>query len=511
MNRTASIATTETDAPRAGARGWAALVVLMLPVLLVSVDNTVLSFALPEISIALAPTGAEQLWIIDVYPLVLAGLLVTMGTLGDRFGRRKMLLIGSTGFALVSVLAAFAPTAGLLIAARALLGFFGAMLMPSTLSLLRSIFQNRDQRRMAIAVWASAFSAGAALGPVVGGFLLEHFAWGSVFLIAVPVLIPLLIAAPLLVPESRDPHPGKIDPLSIVLSMAAMIPVVYAIKSLAVDGPSLSAAAWALLGIVMGVLFVRRQLRAAVPMLDMALFRRGTFSGAILVNLLSVVALVGFLYFMSQHLQLVLGLSPMVAGLSLVPGMIAMIIAGLSVVPISRRVPPHVLVPSALVFSVAGYLIVAATTHEHGVVPLVIAFIVLGVGIGAAETISNELILSSAPAAKAGAASAVSETAYELGAVLGTAVLGGLITAFYRGALVLPAGLPADAVNAARETLAGAYTAAEKLPDAMGSALWDAAAAAFGSGVTVTSLIGAGLVVLAGVIAAVTLRTRASR
>ncbi|KQR45324.1 MFS transporter [Microbacterium sp. Leaf161] len=506
MTRTASIPTTETDAPRVGARGWAALVVLMLPVLLVSVDNTVLSFALPEISIALAPTGAEQLWIIDVYPLVLAGLLVTMGTLGDRFGRRRMLLIGASGFAAVSALAAFAPTAGLLIAARALLGFFGAMLMPSTLSLLRSIFQNRDQRRLAIAVWASAFSAGSALGPIVGGFLLEHFDWGSVFLIAVPVLIPLLIAAPLLVPESRDPNPGRIDIVSIVLSMAAMIPVVYAIKSLAVDGPSLTAGAWALLGVAMGYLFVRRQLTADVPMLDMGLFRRGSFSGAILVNLLSVVALVGFLYFVSQHLQLVLGLSPMMAGAALVPGMLAMIVAGLSVVPISRRVPPHILVPVGLVFSVAGYLLVAFTTSDHGIAPLVIAFVVLGIGIGGAETISNELILSSAPAEKAGAASAVSETAYELGAVLGTAVLGGLITAFYRGALVVPVGIPAEAAHAATETLAGAYTAAQELPAQLGDALWDAASAAFGSGVMVTSLIGAGLVVLAGVIAAVTLR-----
>lgn len=506
MTRTASIPTTETDAPRVGARGWAALVVLMLPVLLVSVDNTVLSFALPEISIALAPTGAEQLWIIDVYPLVLAGLLVTMGTLGDRFGRRRMLLIGASGFAAVSALAAFAPTAGLLIAARALLGLFGAMLMPSTLSLLRSIFQNRDQRRLAIAVWASAFSAGSALGPIVGGFLLEHFDWGSVFLIAVPVLIPLLIAAPLLVPESRDPNPGRIDIVSIVLSMAAMIPVVYAIKSLAVDGPSLTAGAWALLGVAMGYLFVRRQLTAEVPMLDMGLFRRGSFSGAILVNLLSVVALVGFLYFVSQHLQLVLGLSPMTAGAALVPGMLAMIVAGLSVVPISRRVPPHILVPVGLVFSVAGYLLVAFTTSDHGIAPLVIAFVVLGIGIGGAETISNELILSSAPAEKAGAASAVSETAYELGAVLGTAVLGGLITAFYRGALVVPEGIPAEAAHAATETLAGAYTAAQELPAQLGDALWDAASAAFGSGVMVTSLIGAGLVVLAGVIAAVTLR-----
>ncbi|MFD5225263.1 MFS transporter [Microbacterium sp. NPDC058342] len=508
MPATASIDVTRADGPRAGGRGWAALVVLMLPVLLVSVDNTVLSFALPEISLALAPSGAEQLWIIDVYPLVLAGLLVTMGALGDRFGRRRMLLIGATGFAAVSALAAFAPTAGLLIAARALLGFFGAMLMPSTLSLLRSIFQNRDQRRFAIAVWAAGFSAGSALGPIVGGFLLEHFAWGSVFLLAVPVLIPLLVGAPLLVPESRDPNPGRVDPISILLSMAAMIPVVFAIKGFAVDGPTVSAVLSALLGVAMGALFVRRQLRADIPMLDMALFRRGAFSGAILVNLLSVVALVGFLYFVSQHLQLVIGLSPMVAGFALVPGMLMMIVSGLAVVPISRRVAPHLLVPSALVFSLVGYLLVAFASQDQGLVPLIVAFVVLGLGIGAAETISNELILSSAPAEKAGAASAVSETAYELGAVLGTAILGGLITAFYRGALVLPDGVPAETAAVARETLAGAYAAAHDLTGVLGDRLWEAAVAAFEAGVTVTSLIGALLVVGAGVVAALTLRPR---
>ncbi|MGB4137968.1 MAG: MFS transporter [Microbacterium sp.] len=508
MTTTGSIPIQDTDGPRVGARGWWALAVLMLPVLLVSVDNTVLSFALPEISLALSPSGAEQLWIIDVYPLVLAGLLVTMGTLGDRFGRRRMLLIGATGFAAVSALAAFAPTALTLIAARALLGFFGAMLMPSTMSLLRSIFVNRDQRRLAIAVWASAFSAGSAVGPVVGGFLLEHFWWGSVFLIAVPVLVPLLVGAPLLVPESRDPNPGRIDPISILLSMAAMTPVVYAIKSFAVDGPTLAGSAWALLGVVMGVLFVRRQLRADIPMLDMALFRRGSFSGAILVNLFSVIALVGFLYYVSQHLQLVLGLSPMIAGLALVPGMAAMIISGLAIVPVSRRVSPHILVPAALVFSVAGYLLVAFTSGS--ITALVLSFVSFGLGIGAAETISNELILANAPAEKAGAASAVSETAYELGAVLGTAILGGIITAFYRGALVLPDGLGAAAATAARETLAGAYTVAHDLAEPLASQVWEAATAAFGSGVGVTSLIGAALVVLAAVIAATTLKTRMS-
>ncbi|MBS1905922.1 MAG: MFS transporter [Actinobacteria bacterium] len=509
MSATASISLPGTaDGPRVGARGWAALVVLMLPVLLVSVDNTVLSFALPEISTALSPSGAEQLWIIDVYPLVLAGLLVTMGTLGDRFGRRRMLLIGATGFALVSALAAFAPTAALLIAARALLGFFGAMLMPSTLSLLRSVFQNREQRRLAIAVWAAAFSAGSALGPIVGGVLLEHFAWGSVFLVAVPVLIPLLILVPLLVPESRDPNPGRIDPLSILMSMATMVPVVSAIKEFAVHGITPLVVILFVLGVGMGVLFVRRQLRAEIPMLDMALFRRGMFSGAILVNLLSVVALVGFLYYVSQHLQLVLGLKPVEAGLALIPGMAVMIVSGLVVVPIARRVRPEILVPAALVFSLAGYLVVAFTTHAHGVAPLIAAFVLLGIGIGAAETVSNELILAAAPPEKAGAASAVSETAYELGAVLGTTILGGIITAFYRSSLVVPDGVPAALAVRAQETLAGAFSAAEQLPEALGQALQQAAADAFGTGVMITSLIGGALVICAGVIAALTLGRR---
>lgn len=504
MSTTTTTTNTRIEIPRrAGWRGWIALAVLMLPVLLVSVDNTVLSFALPAIALDLAPTSIEQLWIIDAYPLVLASLLVTMGTLGDRFGRRRMLLIGATGFGIVSFLAAFAPTATALIGARALLGVFGAMLMPSTLSLLRSIFTDRDQRRFAIAIWASGFSAGSALGPIVGGFLLEHFAWGSVFLMAVPVLIPLLVLAPFLVPESRDPKPGRFDALSIVLSLGTMVPIVYAIKELAVEGVASIAPVLFVVGVGFGYLFVRRQRRLASPMLDMSLFRRGTFSGAILVNLLSVVGLVGFLYFVAQHLQLVVGLSPMNAGIALLPGLVAMIVSGLVVVPIAKRFPARIVVPVALVFSVGAYIAVAFATADLGL--LIGGFVALGIGIGAAETVSNELILASAPPAKAGAASAVSETAYELGAVLGTAVLGGILTALYRTQLIVPAGVPAEAADAARETLAGAVAVSGELDPAIGQALRDAAAHAFDSGVTVTALIGAGLIVVAGVIAATTL------
>ncbi|MFT4212395.1 MAG: MFS transporter [Microbacterium sp.] len=505
MTLTEDLRLADAQARRVGIRGWAALVVLMLPVLLVSVDNTVLSFVLPEITLALAPSGTQQLWIIDAYPLVLAGLLVTMGALGDRFGRRRMLLVGASGFAVISVLAAFAPNAALLIAGRAGMAVFGAMIMPATLSLLRSIFTDRDQRRLAIAVWASMFSAGAALGPIVGGILLEHFAWGSVFLMPVPVLIPLLVLAPVLVPESKDPHPGRIDPVGILLSMLALVPIVYAIKEAAVNGLSGTIGLLVAVGLVSAVLFVRRQLAAEVPMLDMALFRRGAFSGAILVNLLSLMALVGFLYFVAQHLQLILGMGPLEAGLALVPGLAAMVVSGLVVVPIASRVSPRVVIPVALVFSAAGYVMVAAWAGRADAGGLVLAFVSLGLGIGAAETVSNELVLASAPPAKAGAASAVSETAYEIGSVLGTAVLGGILTAIYRAQLVLPAGLGDASAAAARETLGGAYAVAESLPETAAAVVRDAAGAAFDSGVAVTSLIGAGLVVLAAVIAATTL------
>ena len=495
-------ATVET-ATRRGVRDWVALAVLMLPVLLVSVDNTILNFALPAIARELEPSSTEQLWIIDAYSLVLAGLLVTMGSLGDRVGRRRLLLIGAVGFTAVSALAVFAPTAGWLIAARAAMGLFGATLMPATMSLLRSIFPDRDRRRIAVAIWAGAFSAGAALGPIIGGFLIEHFAWQSVFLLAVPVLLTMLALLPFLVGESRDPHPGPIDLPSIVLSMLALAPVAYGIKEAAVHG-------WGgvlpiLAGVAFAVVFVRRQRRLAHPMLDMTLFRRPAFSGSLLVNLCSVIALVGFLYFVSQHLQLVVGLEPMAAGLALVPGMAASILGGLLVTPIARRVSAAIVVPTALVLALLGYLLVAvAGTHDLAL--LVIAFAVLGAGIGAAETVSGELILANAPAAKAGAASAVSETAYELGAVLGTALLGGILTAWYRTALVVPADVSAELAAHAEQTLAGAMNAADDLGGALGASLRAAAAAAFEGGVTTTSLIGAGLVVLAALIAATTLR-----
>ncbi|MBD8704682.1 MULTISPECIES: MFS transporter [Frigoribacterium] len=503
MTRASSAVGTPT---RAGTRQWAALVVLMLPVLLVSIDNTVLSFALPEISTALRPSAAGQLWIVDVYSLVLAGLLVAMGSLGDRFGRRRLLLIGASGFALVSLGAAFAPDAGTLVAARAVLGFFGAMIMPATLSLLRSTFLDRDQRRLAIAIWASGFAAGSALGPIVGGILLEHFAWGSIFLIAVPVLVPLLVLAPILLVESRDPEPGPFDPVSVLLSLTAMAPVVAAIKLLATHGPGVDVVALAALGIASGWLFVRRQLRRERPLLDVRLFSNPVFAGSIVVNLLAILSLVGFLFFTTQHLQLVVGLRPLQAALTLVPGLAVMIVAGLIVVPIVRRVTPRVIVAAGLASAAIGYATVWLSGAEAPVVLFVVAFALVGLGVGAAETISNDQIIAAVPPARAGAASAVSETAYEVGAVLGTAVLGSMLTAIYRGSLVIPDGVPAEAGDAARETLGGAVSAAGSLDASVAGRLLDAATHAFDEGLVATAGVGAGVMVVAVVVALVSLR-----
>ncbi|NMR31397.1 MFS transporter [Crystallibacter degradans] len=492
-----------TITQRAGRKEWTALAALMLPVLLVAVDNTVLSFALPAISLEFNTSGTTLLWIIDIYPLVLAGLLVAMGSLGDRFGRRRMLITGAVGFAAFSALAAFAPSAEVLVAARAGLGIFGAMLMPATLSLIRNIFTDRGQRRLAIAVWAAGFSAGAALGPILGGLLLEHFWWGSVFLLAVLVL--MLILTPLFVPESKDPAPGAVDIWSIFLSIATMLPVVYAIKNLANGGSLVATLGIATLGVTAGWLFTRRQLRRPQPMLDVRLFTVRPFTGAVLVNLLAVFSLVGFLYFVSQHLQLVLGLSPLDAGLVLLPGLAITIIAGLLAVPLVRRVRPHLVVSVALLLSATAYWLVAAAPGASAG-NLMLAFAVLGAGVGASETLSNDLILSSVPAAKAGAASAVSETAYEVGSVFGTAVLGSILVAAYRQNINLPANLTASQQAIASETLGGAINTAAELPGGTADSLLESAFHAFDSGVTVTAGIASVLMVAAAWLAFRTLR-----
>jgi MFS transporter, DHA2 family, multidrug resistance protein len=485
---------------RAGRREWAALAVLLLPTLLVTIDNTVLGFAVPAISAALSPTATQLLWVVDVYPLVLAGLLVTMGTLGDRVGRRRTLIVGVAGFGAVSLVAAFVTDATHLVAARALLGFFGAMLMPATLALLRTLFADRAQRRLAVAIWATGFAAGSALGPIVGGLLLQHFWWGSVFLVNVPVMLVLLVLAPALLPESRMPDPGRLDPLGVLLSLLAMAPAVLAVKIVAHDGITAYAVLALLVATVAGVLFVRRaEARRAVgeePLLDVSLFASPVLRLSALANATTMFALTGLLFFSAQYLVLVQGLAPMDAGLVLLPGFVVTMLAGLAAARLGRRFPLRALVPAGLLLAASGYLLCTLLGTGSSVAVLLGASVLVGAGIGLSETITNDAILAAAPADRAGSASAVSETAYEIGAVLGTAVLGSVLSAAYRAAVEVPSAVGPTYAATARETLGGAVGLAQRLTGAPAADLLSSARAAFTGAVGITALTGTIVLVL---------------
>lgn len=493
----------------AGPREWAALAVLVLPVILISVDSTVLGFAVPALSEQLRPDAGQLLWIVDVYGFVLAGLLITMGSLGDRVGRRRLLMTGSAAFGVASLLAAFSPTAEVLILARALLGLAGASLMPSTLSLLRNMFLDPRQRLLAIALWASGFSGGAALGPILGGWLLEHFFWGSVFLINLPVIALILVLVPLLVRESRAPGSGRLDPLSVVLSMAAMLPAVYGIKKLATEGLAVIPVVSLVVGLGLGYLFVRRQKNLSDPLIDVGLFRYRVFSVAVATNLMIVFSLVSSLFFLTQYLQLVLGISPVRAGFVLVPGLVLSILAGLVAVRLSRHLSLATVIGGSLLVSAAGFAVLVFAPQDDvvtGVVLVTTGFALIATGSGFAETLTNGAIMSATPPQRAGAASAISETAYELGAALGIAVLGSVLTASYRSNLTGVDGVPTGAVDSARETLGGAANAASDLGGATGEALMDTARSAFTDGMHLTSVIAVVIVAAAAVQAWVLLR-----
>ncbi|EMF28488.1 paraquat/multidrug resistance efflux pump [Streptomyces gancidicus BKS 13-15] len=479
--------TTTEEARRPGR--WLALSVLVLAVLLVAVDATVLGLATPYISEDLAPTGSQLLWIGDVYSFVLAGLLVSMGSLGDRVGRKRILLYGAAAFGLISVLNAYAHTPEVMIAARALLGVAGATLMPATLALIRNLFHDPRERSLAIGIWGATASAGTAVGPILGGLLLEHFWWGSVFLINLPVMAVLVVVGSRLLPESRTPEPGPWDLTGVALSLAGMIGVVYAVKETASHGPAASALAAGLLGATALYLFVRRQLTLPKPLLDMRLFRSRGFSGAVLADLLTVLGLSGLVFFLSQYLQLVQGRRPFEAGLAELPAAIGAVAAGLIAGRTARRFSVRSVVAGGL--AAIGLALAALTVigQSTGYPLLGAALLVVGAGAGFSFTVTADVILSSVPKEQAGAASAVSETAYELGAALGIAVLGSIVTGVYRG-FPAPPGTPATA----HESLGSAVDTATRMSAHTAEPMLEAAREAFVDGLTLAA--GAGAAVL---------------
>ncbi|MBX7550067.1 MFS transporter [Streptomyces sp. NPDC004232] len=475
---------------------WLALSVLVLAVLLVAVDATVLGLATPYISEDLNPSGTQLLWIGDVYSFVIAGLLVSMGSLGDRIGRKRILLGGATAFGAISVLNAYATTPELMILARALLGVAGATLMPATLALIRNLFHDPRERSLAVGIWGATASAGTAVGPIAGGFLLEHFWWGSVFLINLPVMAVLVLVGIRTLPESRNPHPGPWDLASVLLSLVGMIGVVYAVKEAATHGFTWPTLAAGLLGAAALHGFVHRQLTMPVPLLDMRLFRRRGFSGAVLADLLTVLGMSGLVFFLSQYLQLVQGRRPFEAGLAELPAAVGAVVAGLMAGRAARRFSVRTVVCGGLAAVGLALAALTALGVSTGYPVLGAALLVVGVGAGFSFTVTADVILSSVPKEQAGAASAVSETAYELGAALGIALLGSIVTGVYRD-FTGPAGTPPEA----HESLGAAADAAAKLPPHTAQQMLDAARESFVHGLHLASGAGAAVLLTAALAA----------
>ncbi|MEU9860835.1 MFS transporter [Streptomyces sp. NPDC047971] len=487
--------TTPPEHLLAGRREWTALAVLMLPLLLVSMDVSILYFAIPSISADLHPGATAQLWILDMYGFVLAGLLITMGALGDRVGRRRLLLGGAALFGLASVAAAYAHSPGALIAARALLGVAGACLMPSTLALIRTLFRDEAQRAKAVTLWTTVMASGISLGPVVSGALVEHFWWGSVFLINLPAMALLLLLGPALLPESRGATArGRFDWTSALLSLAALLPLIHGIKELAKEGWSPLPALAVTTGLLVGLVFLRRQSRLAEPMVDLALLRKRAYGGSVLVNLLAMVATVGFAVFLTQYLQSVLGQGPLEAALwSLAPSAGVMVAAPLAAVLAGRVDRAHVMAGGFL-FSAVGFALLTLIDADTPLWVVLLGATVYASGLVSAMTLANESALGAAPPERAGAAAAVLESGTELGGALGMAILGSV------GAAVYTAEMPASAPAAARETLGGAM--------GFPGEVLDAARSAFTSALNGAAYGAAGVMVLAAVVCLALLRGR---
>jgi len=495
---------TRPSSGRAGPVEWAGLAVLALPTVLLGLDLTVLHLALPSLAVDLSPSGTQELWIVDAYGFLVAGFLITMGTLGDRIGRRRLLMIGGVAFVAASFAAAYAPTPEVLIASRAALGVAGATLMPSTLALISNMFHDSRQRALAIGLWATFFAGGMAAGPLVGGVLLQYFWWGAAFLLAVPVIGLMLVLAPVLLPEYRAPSSGRFDLPSVLLSLLALLPVVYAVKEFAKEGPSLPVLTAAAAGAVFAVVFVRRQLHLRNPLLDVTLFGNRAFSVSLGMMLVGLVGVGGTMFLTTQYLQLVERLPPLVAGLWYGPPALMMMLSSILAPVLARRVRPGYVVAGVLGLSSAGYALMGLVGPSGGLYLVVGAFSLVYLGLGAIAALGTDLVVGAAPPEKAGSASAMSETVQELGLAAGIALVGSLSASLYSSRMDTEAlaALPADTARTVENSLSGAASVAEEIP----APVFGQAQEAFIVGLNTVGWTGAAVVLVLAVVTAVMLR-----
>ena len=487
----------ELDSAAIYARRWWALAVMCLSLLVIGIDNTVLNVAIPSLIKDLGATTSQLQWIVDGYTLVFAGLLLTAGSLGDRFGRKGALTIGLTIFTVGSAASAFAHSANMLIFTRAFMGIGGALIMPATLSLLTNVFHDPRERGRAIGVWAAVAGASSGIGPIIGGVLLAHYAWGSVFLINVPIGIAAIIAGRFVLPTSRDPHAPRLDPVGAVLSIAGLVALLWAVIEAPVQGWTSAPVATAFVGgIAVLASFVLWELHSSHPMLDVRFFENRRFTAANAAITLTFFALFGAGFLFTQYLQNVLGYSPLQAGFLLLPQALLLLV----VAPISPRLAERfgtkLVVGTGLLMAAGGLIFVSQLPVSHGYPHLFAGLVVTAIGMGLVMAPATESIMGSLPKSKAGVGSAMNDTTRQMGGALGVAVIGSLFASAYRpgvGAALAGSGASPGFIAAAKDSLGSALNAAGTLPgpvaerltliarqqfvDAMGGALLLGAAA----------------------------------
>ncbi|MEC4019136.1 MFS transporter [Streptomyces sp. H27-D2] len=483
------------------ANRWVVLCVLSLSLLVVALDLTVLNVALPTLATELQPSSVQLLWMVDVYSLVVAGLLISAGTLGDRMGRKFFLCLGFGVFGAASAVAAWAQNPEMLIVGRALLGLGAALIMPSTLSIIRNIFTDRRERTLALGIWASVSAAGAAVGPVVGGFLLEHFWWGSVFLVNLPIMLLALAAGLLLVPESKHPDPPRWDALSALLSICGLIALVYGIQRVGADGLTLHGTGVGLVGVVLLVGLVLRLLRVEDPLIDLKLFKHRAFAVGVVSVVLAMFGMGGLMLLLTQHWQFVNGASPLESGLRLLPLVLATMIGAPCMSFIVPRYGTRYAMALGLLLIGAAFFVLIGVDTDTDYWVFAIALVGIGAGAGCAMTAASDVIMSTAPAESAGGAAGIEETSYELGNGLSVAIMGSVASAMFRRQMDDPvAGVDPKSMDLAREGIADAVAVARQLPGGTGRALERQADDSFASAFGITSIFTGSMLIVVMVV-----------